>query len=292
MMTFSEIEQIFNRAFSKSFCRKKILFLFPILAACGVLTVFCRTLSIGVNHHVWMSLSFLPLFLSTGILLAAGVMLIKMYVFEIKGMDYKIGKLFVSSMQMVVGISYLCFPLILAYLVLWSVMGVFYLLKQVPAFGDIFGTLLSFGPYLLVLGSIALAIVSILLLFFITPHVALKKTLRMNIAAEVTQRMKKSIFANGVLLFTGMIPLTLVLFFLILGAVMTGASYFMPQDALAMGIRWLMMMLPFCMIVTPFVIFFFNFSLESYMLFKKRERETGNGSTSTLEKKKEEPCLV
>lgn len=289
-MTFSEIEQIFNRAFSKSFCRKKMLFLFPILAACGVLTVFCRTLSIGVNHHVWMSLSFLPLFLSTGILLAAGVMLIKMYIFEIKGIDYKIGKLFVSSMQMVIGVSYLCFPLILAYLILWSVMGVFYLLKQVPAFGDIFGTLLSFGPYLLVLSSFALAIVSVLLLFFITPHVALKKTLRMNIAAEVTERIRKSIFANGVLLFTGMVPLSLVLFFLILGGVMTGSSYFPSQDPLAMGVRWLMMMIPFCIIMTPFVIFFFNFSLESYMLFKKREKRAT--STSIEEKKKEEACLV
>ena len=281
-MTFSEVEQIFNRAFLKSFCRKKILFLFPILVACGILTVFCRTLSIGVNHWVWMSLSFLPFFLSTGVLLAAGVMLIKMYVFEVKGMDYKIGKLFISSMQMVIGVSYLCFPLILAYLVLWSVMGVFYLLKQVPAFGDIFGTLLSFGPYLLMLGSLALAAISVLLLFFITPHMALKKTLQMNIAAEVTRRMKKSIFANGVLLFIGMIPLALILFFLILGGQMTGASYFLPKEALAVGIRELM---------TPFTIFFFNFSLESYMIFKKKEK-ISETAQQVGTKKKEEPCLV
>ncbi|MCH9811578.1 DUF3488 domain-containing protein [bacterium] len=289
-MTFTEIEQIFNRAFSKSFCRKKIGFLFPILVACGVLTVFCRTLSIGTNNWVWMSLSFLPLFLSTGVLLAAGVMLIKMYVFEVKGINYKIGKIFVTSMQMVIGISYLCFPLILSYLVLWSVLGVFYLLKQIPAFGDVFGTLFSFGPYLLVLGSFALAIISVLLLFFITPHVALKKTLRMNVAAEVTARMKKSIFANGVLLFSAALPISLVVFFLILGAQMTGANYFAPSEPLAMGIRSLMMMVPFCLILTPFIVFFFNFSLESYMLFKKQKKEESASHIET--KKKEETCLV
>lgn len=289
-MTFTEIEQIFNRAFLKSFCRKKIGFLFPILVACGVLTVFCRTLSIGVNHWVWMSLSFLPFFLSTGVLLAAGVMLIKMYVFEVKGINYKIGKLFMTSMQLVIGISYLCFPLILSYLVLWSVMGIFYLLKGVPAFGDIFSTLLSFGPYLLMLGSISLGIVSVLLLFFITPHVALKKTLRMNVAAEVTARLKKSVFANTVLLLTATFPLAFVLYFLILGGEMTGASYFVPQEALAMGIRLLMMMVPFCLIMTPFIIFFFNFSLESYMLFKKQKRE--EVSSHIEEKKKEDTCLV
>ena len=177
-MTLSEIEQIFNRAFSKVFCRKKILFLFPILIAFGILTVFCRTLYLGVNHWVWMSLSFLPIFLCTGVLLAAGVLLTKMYIFEVKGMDYKIGKLFTSSLQLIIGVSYLSFPLILTYLILWSVMGIFVLLKQIPAFGDVFGTLLAFGPYLLVLGSFGLAIVSVLLLFFITPHVALKKTLQ------------------------------------------------------------------------------------------------------------------
>jgi hypothetical protein len=47
-----------------------------------------------------------------------------------------------------------------------------------------------------------------------------------------------------------------------------------------------MMMIPFCLIMTPFVIFFFNFSLESYLLVKKKEK------TSIEEKKAEEPCLV
>ncbi len=285
-MTLSEIEQIFNRAFSKVFCRKKILFLFPILIACGILTVFCRTLSLGVNHWVWMSLSFLPIFLCTGVLLAAGVLLTKMYIFEVKGMDYKIGKLFTSSLQLIIGVSYLSFPLILTYLILWSVMGIFVLLKQIPAFGDVFGTLLAFGPYLLVLGSFGLAIVSVLLLFFITPHVALKKTLQMNLAAEVTVRLKNSIFSNGLLFFVGLVPLALVLFFLILGAMMTKSSYLTSEAALALSIQWLMMMIPFCLIMTPFVIFFFNFSLESYLLVKKKEK------ASIEEKKAEEPCLV
>jgi hypothetical protein len=283
-MKLSDIESVFNRAFAKSFSRRKILFLFPILIACGILTIFCRMLSLGVNDWVWMSLSFLPIFLSTGVLLAAGVMLTKMYIFEIKGVEYKVGKLFTSSLQMVIGVSYLCFPLILTYLILWAVLGVFYMLKQIPAFGDAFGTLLAFGPYLLVLGSFALAIVSVMLLFFITPHVALKKSLKMDIATEVGMRMKQSVFANTILFFTSMIPLAFVLFFLILGAVMTGTSYFAAKAALAIGIQWLVMMVPFCFIMTPFVIFFFNFALESYMLLKRQNQKEIEEKT--------EACLV
>ncbi len=284
-MQLSEIEQIFNRAFSKIFCRKKILFLFPILIACGILTIFCRTLSLGVNDWVWMSLSFLPIFLSTGVLLAAGVLLTKMYVFEIKGMDFKVSKLFTSSLQMVIGVSYLCFPLILTYLILWSVLGDFYLLKQIPAFGDAFGTLLAFGPYLLVLGSFALAIVSVMLLFFITPHVALKKTLKMDLASEVGARLKQSVFGNTLLFFIATVPLGVVLFFLILGAMMTGSSYFAAKAALAIGLQWLVMMIPFCLIMTPFVIFFFNFALESYMLLKRKNEKS-------IEEKKQDLCHV
>jgi hypothetical protein len=137
-----------------------------------------------------------------------------------------------------------------------------------------------------VLGSFGLAIVSVLLLFFITPHVALKKTLQMNLAAEVTLRVRNSIFGNGLLFFVGVLPLALVLFFLILGATMTKSSFVTSEAALALSIQWMMMMIPFCLIMTPFVIFFFNFSLESYLLVKKKEK------TSIEEKKAEEPCLV
>lgn len=286
-MNFGQIEQIFNRAFASAFSRRKFFVLCPVLLACGMVTVFCNALSRGVNDWMWMSLSFLPIFLSTGILLAAGVLVVKMYVYEVKNTRYQIGKLFSSSLQVIMGVSYLCFPLIFCYLILWAVLGVFYLLKQIPALGDALGVLLSFGPYILVLGSIGLAVVSVMMLFFLTPHVALKKSIQMNLAGELTKRFKSSIFANGLFFFIGMFPLALVVSFLSLGASLTGSSYLAAKASLAIGIQSLVMMVPFCMIMTPFVIFFFNFSLESYLLLKKREEKE-----KAIEEKKEEVCLV
>src|SRR3990167_8062826 len=163
-MTYQEIEEIFNRAFWLSFSRAKFLLIFPVLLVCGVLTVFCRAISYNANAWVAMSLSFLPVFLCTGILLAAGVLLIRMYYHEVKGLSYKFRKLFSQSLQLLIGVSYLSLPLILTYLFLWTMMGVFHLIKVIPGVGEVIGVLLSFAPFLLVFASLMLSLMSVVIL--------------------------------------------------------------------------------------------------------------------------------
>ena len=133
-MTFEDIEHIFNRALSLSFSRKKLLFMFPVLVVCGLMIVFCRALAVNAGQWVVLSLTFLPIFLSSGLLLASGVVLARIYHHEVKMIPLSFRKILAQSWELLIGVSYLTLPLLLAYLFLWMIMGIFYLLKEIPAF--------------------------------------------------------------------------------------------------------------------------------------------------------------
>lgn len=293
-MTYQEIEETFNRALRHSFSRKKSLFVFLILLVCGVLTVFCRAISYNTTPWVKMSLSFLPIFLCTGILLAAGVLLIRMYYHEVKGLSYRFRKLLSQSVQLLIGVSYLSFPLILSYLFLWTLMGVFHLVKGVPGVGEIMGVLLSFAPFLLVFASLMLTLLSVALLFFVTPHVALKSGVHMHIAEEILERMRFSPFSNLLLFTIGLIPLVAGVFFLVLAAMMTGSHYLQDIAPLGMSLGWFFIMVPFTMILTPFVTFFFNFATESFGLLQRKQKKVARQENHhrNVQKSEEESCVA
>jgi hypothetical protein len=267
---WQEIEPIFNRALKFSFSKRKLFFVFPILVLCGVLVVLCRALSIGAGSWVWVSLAFLPMFLCAGILLAAGVPLIRIYHNEVKDKPISYRKTLQHAWELMGGILSFTVPLISAYLVLWMVLGVFYLLKGIPTVGHPLGMVLSFGPFLLILGSLILSIISLLLLFFVTPIVALKSEMRWELAEEVFRRFKTNFFSHFALLFLGLIPLLIVVGFLILAAAMTGLTYFTGDKAWAVALQWFFIMIPFAAIISPAVVFFFNFAAESFVQLNKR----------------------
>lgn len=270
---FQEIEELFNRALRFSFSRKKIFFMFPVLLSCGVLIVFCRAVSFAANSWVSMSLAFMPVFLCTGVLLAAGVLLSRMYYHEIKGQAFHLRKLLSHSLQLIIGVSYLALPLILTYLLLWTFMGVFHLLSEIPGIGPFISVLLAFGPFLLVAASLGLSLVSLLILFFVTPHVALKNSVHLHIAEEIIERMSLSFFANIVHFLIGLIPLLFCVGFLCLAALMTGLQYLTSTAALGISLEWFFIMVPFALMLTPFVIFFFNFATESYGLLQRKKKK-------------------
>jgi hypothetical protein len=274
-MTFEEIEHIFNRALRFSFSKKKLLFMFPVLVICGLMLVFCRALAVGAGQWVVLSLTFLPVFLSSGILFAAGVVLARIYHHEVKMIPLSYKKVLSQSWELLIGVSYLTLPLLLAYLFLWMLMGVFYLLKEIPALGDVLGVILSFGPFLLVLGSLLLSFFNLFLLFFATPHIALKSRLKLKLAEEIYSRFKKNLFSNITLFIMGLIPLFLGVGILSLAAFLTGINFFIKTETLAVALQWFFIMIPFCAMLTPGILFFFNFAVESYALIEKKHRMSG-----------------
>ncbi len=203
---YDQIRLAFNRALSTAFCGKKLLVTFCVLALCGLLAVFFRGLALHTGRWVTMSLTFLPIFLCAGVLLSMGLILIRAYHDEVKGSQVNYLEILNKSWELVIGASYIAIPLILAYLLLWMVLGVFYLLKEIPGLGDFIGLILAFGPFLLNLGSILLSMLNLLILFFVTPALALSSVGRLAVPQLVVNRLKADPFSGLIHLFLGLFP--------------------------------------------------------------------------------------
>src|SRR5262245_18674243 len=153
-MNLSDVQFIFNRALSLAFERRKLLMVFVVLALCGLLVIFFRALAIHAGTWVLMSLSFMPIFICAAIVLSVGVILIRVYHDEIKRKTFRYRDILAKSWEIVIGASYFTIPIILCYLLLWMLLGIFVLLKEIPGVGEFFGVIFAFGPFLINLGSI------------------------------------------------------------------------------------------------------------------------------------------
>lgn len=273
-MTWNELEQIFNRSLQYTFSKKKLLFVLPVLIACGLLIVFCRALAVDAGKWIILSLTFLPVFLTSGILLSLGVVLARVYHNEVKHLHVSYRRILSQSWELLIGVSYITVPFILGYLMLWALTGVFYLLKEIPAVGDTIGVILSFGPFLLVLGSLTLSVITLFTLFFVTPQVALKSGVKLKLADDLYRRFNDHIFSNLALFFIALLPLISVVGLLSLAASMTGASFTIPRESLSIAMQWFFIMIPFAALLSPSVIFFFNFSVEIYVIIHQKMTET------------------
>lgn len=267
---WQEIEPIFNRAFKFSYTKKKVFFLFPILAACGVLIVLCHALWLGANPWVQASLAFIPGFVCAGVFLAAAIPLIRLYHDEVKEKPLSITATLKQSWSLIGGVASLTLPIFTAYLVLWFILGLFYLLKHIPGVGEFLGALLSFGPFLLIFGSLVLSFINLMLLFFLAPWVALKSEMRWELAEEVLKTVKAQPFIHLFFLMVGLLPILVVIGFLVLAATITGMSFVASEATWAIALQWFIIMIPFAALLSPAMLFFINFSAESFAFMQKR----------------------
>lgn len=239
---------------------------FPILVLCGIMIVFCRAVAFEASDWIAMSLAFLPILLSSGVLLALGVLLIRIHIHEVKSLHLGFRRLIAGSVDLIMGTSYLSIPPILAYLFLWMVLGMFYLLREIPGIGDFFSVVLAFGPFLLVFGSLLLCLLTLGLLFFVAPAAAFQPHKRLSLAKRVLSLFQGRILSSFALFLLALVPIALVSGLLVLSAVLTNTS---PEKSLTVALEWFFVMLPFCAVLTPAVIFFFNFAAESYQLLQQ-----------------------
>ena len=70
---------------------------FPVLVLCGVLAVFCRAVAYEAGDWIAMSLAFLPILLSSAVLLALGVLLIRIHIHEVKSLHLGFRRLIPES---------------------------------------------------------------------------------------------------------------------------------------------------------------------------------------------------
>lgn len=271
-MTWHDLEKMFNRALSRSLTKEKVALVFPILALCGLLASISRTLSHGASEWIQMSLGFLPVFLCGALLLAVGIILTRIYHHEVKGRPIQYLRTIKQSSSLFVGIFYLTVPIVFAYLVLWMFLGLFYLLREIPAAGEFIGSVLSFGPFLLVLGSILLGLLTVLTLFYLTPAAALKSELRPQLFERVFAELGQNLFLAVSMPLIALFPTLIIGGLLSLSAIVTQIMYVESGHGLSIALKWLFMMVPFSAILTPAIIFFFNFSAETYVLMRKHRK--------------------
>ncbi|HSX37969.1 MAG TPA: hypothetical protein VLE95_03970 [Chlamydiales bacterium] len=267
-MNWADLEQAFNRAILLTASKKKLVLTFPVLSLCGIFFVFCRAIAFDSGEWVSMSFSFLPILLSSGILLALGVLLIRLHHHEAKKIALDFKKLIIDCIDLIVGISYLSFLPILVYLFLWILLGIFFLLKEMPIVGHSFSVVFSFGPFLLIFGSLLLCLFNMGLLFFVAPVVALQPFKKLSVAKRVLDILNRKCFTALILFLIAQIPLVIVGGLLSLAAVLTDVSFLIAERSLLVALEWFFIMLPFCAILSPAVIFFFNFAAESHQLLQ------------------------
>jgi len=268
-MNWADLEKAFNRAILLSLSKRKLALTFPVLVLCGILSVFCRAVSFEAGEWVAMSLAFLPILLSSGLLLALGVLLIRLHHHEAKRLVLDFRRLASGSMDLVIGASYLSLLPVVAYLFLWTLLGIFFLLKEIPFVGDFFSVVFSFGPFLLIFGSLLLCLFNLGLLFFVAPAAALHPLRNIPLAKRVGTLLAQKLLTALILFFIALVPIVCVVGLLSLAAILTNVTFLVAERSLSVALEWFFIMLPFAAILSPAVVFFFNFAAESYQILQK-----------------------
>lgn len=272
-MTLNDVQNIFNRAVFGTLDKAKLFLTFIVLALCGVLVVFFRGVAVDASQWLALSLTFLPVFICAGVLLSLGVLLIRIYHDEVKDRKVSYKKTLGKSWEVVIGSSYFSVPIILCYLLLWMLLGIFVLLSKIPSMGEFFSVVLAFGPFLINLGTLVLIMGSVALLFYVAPVLALKGFNRIHVSRVLVRRFKYDIFSNLFLLGIAILPLIGTLGVLTASAFLTGSLYYTAYTPIHTVLMWFFTMIPFTAILSPIVVFFFNFAAESHVLIMKKHRE-------------------
>lgn len=265
-MNWANIEKAFNRSIVLAFSRQKLFLTFPVLVLCGLLVVFCRALAFNAADWISLSLTFLPILLSAGILLVLGALLAKIHFHEMKSLTLKWNRLLGSSIDLITGTSYLSIPSLLIYLLFWIILGVFFLLREIGVF---FSVVFSFGPFLLIFGSLILCFINLLLLFFVAPASASQTHRRAGIfIKKIFDGLKNRLFSAFILFFIALIPMGFVIGLLVLAALLTNINFSIAERSIAITMEWFFIMLPFAAVLSPATVFFFNFAAESHTLLQ------------------------
>jgi hypothetical protein len=271
-MTLEEVKNIFNRAAFGAIYKAKLFLTFIVLALCGILVVFFRGVAVGSSPWLAQSLTFLPVFICAGILLSLGIPLIRIYHDEIKERPISYKKTMQNSWEVVIGSSYFSVPIILCYLLLWMMLGIFVLLSKVPGVGEFFAVILAFGPFLINLGTLTLLLLSLALLFYVAPVLALRGFSGSHVSRILALRFKRDLFSNLFLLMIAVTPLLAVGGLLIASALLSGSLYYLSSNPVHTVLFWFFTMIPFTAILSPMVVFFFNFAAEAHVLIMKKQQ--------------------
>ena len=263
-MTWNDLENAFNRALASSVLIKKLIVTFPFVLVSGVLTVFCRALAQDATAWISLSLKFLPVFLSSGVFLSLGVILSRIYLFDQKQIPWDIRLLFKQMIDLILGVFCFALPLLFLYIVMAMVLGLFFLLKEIPGVGEFLSVLLSSFPFLLIFAMLLLSFLILIFLFFVSPLSSLEQLRRLSFFKQIFVSLKNRFLSSFVLLCISLLPFLFVFFLISFSFSLLNTNFFLSTYSLSIAMQELFLMIPVCALLTPPTLFFFSFSSESH----------------------------
>jgi len=226
-------------------------------------------LSLAANEWITLALTFLPIFISAGILIALGVILIRAYHDEVKNKEVSFQKIIKLSWRQIAFASSFFLPVVAAYILMWIVLGIFFLLQEIPFIGTVSTVIFAFGPFLLLLGSLLLCAASVFFLFLLSPVLALKPFTGYSLVDLDLSRLSLNLFYRLVTFVVAALPVTFLSVILFLAARLTTILYVVSGSDLQMVFQWFFIMLPFAILLSPSVVFFFNMAAEAQVHLRK-----------------------
>lgn len=268
----SDVETMLWRSWRYCLSIKKLAVVSAFLLFVLMIFVFCQVISYTTGPWMKVTLFFLPFFICSGFTLSLSIFLNRVYWKEIhnKSVDFK--RLITKSWELFLASSFVSLPLFLIYIVLWILLGAFYLIKEIPLLGGVLGSLLSFGPFFLIFLSLVLTIFTVVMLFIIPPSLALEKKDKQFWVHLKTRVL--SLFPSYTLLFIlGILPL-LITSVLVLGSfLLTDYLYFTEVSQVMRAFQWMIIAVPIAVFLSLPFIFFTNFALETHVHIVKKHKE-------------------
>ncbi|NGX34919.1 MAG: hypothetical protein K1060chlam1_01281 [Candidatus Anoxychlamydiales bacterium] len=275
-MILKDLDKFFTRAFLFSFNKKKLFFTYPFIFLIGIIHIFFRSLVAGPGTWTNLSFIFLPIFISFAILFVLGVFLARIYFHDVKNLKCSYMEILKKSVDKISYTFYISILSIVAFVILWIIFGFLAAIKDIPHIGSFIGVFISIVAYILILFFIVLVILNLLFLFFLTPSISLKPKLKIKGFFEILKNLKKNIFVNFSLFLIAVITVFIPAFLLFISASLTKSYFAIRLDSIYLGLESFFIMLPVSILITPFVIFFFNFAIESFNILHKKT-ESSNG---------------
>lgn len=247
--------------------RLRLFLSFAILFFCGLIHLFFNIISLEATGWMKLFLRIFPLFFSMIFLMGGGVVLIRLYHHEIKGIPIDIKRLLWESKERVALCSSYGIPLVLSYLVLSFALGGLLLFHYVPLLGPLLDPLITMGVFIVVFLFFMLSFVTLGLLFYFPPLFALRPLVNKR---TLIQSFKEKFMDHPFhqLLMFGVGFLFLGVWLSILGGVffITQGFIFEKDISFFNAFQTFFILLPFSGLLAPGLSLFFNVAAEAHVL--------------------------
>jgi hypothetical protein len=262
-MNYTDFELSFSRALS--FSKAKFFLVFSTLLFSGLFFTLLKMVPIfrGTNYYV------LPFLLGSGLLYYVSVPYFKIHICQLKSLKVDLREIFFQVLDANTGSLFFTFVSTISYLLISLVFGFILLIENIPGIGDFVKTIFSFLPTLLNLLSLLLCFFNLMIIFFLSPIGSIKKLKKIELVKQSLTHMQGKALSSVILFFLGILPLALIIGFLSFSQNPSLLSQ--NSDLITQTTNTLCYMIPSMFIITPFVMFFLNFSFEAYLLLQVKK---------------------